>query len=130
MRLLLDTHVLIWAFREPSRIASNALAALRDPTNELYVSAITPFEISTKHKSGKLPGADQIVLAYDDHLKRLGARDLHVTGHHGLIAGSLTTDHRDPFDRILAAQAITESMILVTSDSAFDSIGGVRTLWS
>jgi PIN domain nuclease of toxin-antitoxin system len=129
VKLLLDTHALIWILREPDRLASKALRAVRDPRNELYVSAITPFEMSTKHRRGKLPQVEEIVLAYDDHLRKLGARDLPVTAHHSLVAGSIPSEHGDPFDRILAAQAITESMILVTSDTAFASFGGVRTLW-
>ena len=130
MRLLLDTHVLLWALGDPDRIAAAAVAQIRNPANELLVSAATPLEIATKHRIGKLPDAGSVLAAYSDVLRTLGAKELPITSHHALVAGQLSWDHRDPFDRILAAQSITESIPLVTSDSVFDTIGGVRTLWT
>jgi PIN domain nuclease of toxin-antitoxin system len=130
MKLLLDTHVLIWTLRSPGHIGNCAMASMSARNNELLVSAVTPFEIATKNRLGKLPEGDRILLAYDDYLRQLGATELAMTSHHGIVAGQLKTEHRDPFDRILAAQAITENLVLVTSDAVFDSIGGVRTLWA
>jgi PIN domain nuclease of toxin-antitoxin system len=130
MRLLLDTHVLLWVVSDPARLAAAAVQQIRDPVNELFVSAITPFEITTKHRIGKLPDAGPILAAYTDVLRTLGARELAITSRHGLIAGQLSWDHRDPFDRILAAQSIIENIPLVTSDAVFSTLGGVRTVWT
>ena len=130
MRLLLDTHVLLWALGDPDRIAAAAAANIRNPANELFVSAATPFEIATKHRIGKLPDAGPVVAAYSDLVRTLGAKELPMTSHHALVAGQLPWEHRDPFDRILAAQSIIESIPLVTSDKVFGTIGGVRTLWA
>jgi PIN domain nuclease of toxin-antitoxin system len=129
VRLLLDTHVLIWLLGNPARVESRALDAVRDVENQLFVSAISPFEVSTKHRIGKFADGERLLAGYDDFVKTLGAAELAMTGHHGIVAGALKWDHRDPFDRILAAQSVTESMTLVTSDAAFDNIAGVRTLW-
>lgn len=129
MRLLLDTHVLLWALGDPSRLSQEAAAQIREPANELFVSAITPFELATKHRIGKLPDAEPLLLAFGDHMRRLGANELPISSHHALVAGQLNWDHRDPFDRMLAAQSITEAIPLVTSDVAFGTISGVRVIW-
>ena len=129
MKLLLDTHAFVWALRRPERLPESLVAIIRNRAYDLVVSAITPFELATKHRIGKLPEVAPMLLAYPDFLERLGARELPITSHHALVAGQLEWDHRDPFDRLLAAQSITESMLLVTSDAVFRSIGGVRTLW-
>ncbi len=129
MRLLLDTHALIWVLGHADRVPQTATALLDDPANELLVSAVTAFEIATKYRIGKLPEAERVVMLYNDLLSSIGATELPVTSHHGLIAGQLTWDHRDPFDRLLAAQSISEGLPLVTSDPVFSSLGGVRTIW-
>jgi len=95
----------------------------------LVVSAVSAWEIATKHRLGKLPQADALVGAYAHHLDRLGAERLPVTEDHALLAGRLPWPHRDPFDRMLAAQAMTESIPLVTNDSAFESIPSVARIW-
>lgn len=130
MKLLLDTHVLLWALGDPSRIPAAATALIRNASNELFVSAVTPLEIATKHRAGKLPEAGSLLAVYLDVLRELGARELPITSHHALVVGQLEWQHRDPFDRIIAAQSITESMVLVTSDAVFKTIGGVRTTWA
>jgi PIN domain nuclease of toxin-antitoxin system len=129
VRLLLDTHVFVWLLGDPSKVAERALDAARDAQNQLFVSAISPFEIATKHRIGKFAEGERVLAGYEDFLKTLGATELGMTGHHGILAGALKWDHRDPFDRILAAQSVSESMTLVTSDAAFDDVAGVGTLW-
>jgi PIN domain nuclease of toxin-antitoxin system len=129
VRVLLDTHALLCAVGDVERLGAVAKAALRNPTNELVVSAATAFELSTKQRIGKLPDAATVLAAYTDVLRQLGAEELPITSHHALVAGQLAWDHRDPFDRILAAQAITEALPLVSSDRAFDTISGVRRIW-
>lgn len=128
VRLLLDTHVLLWALRDPGRLSAATAVLLRDRANELIVSAATAWEIATKHRIGKLPGAAGLLLAYSDNLRRLGATELPMTSRHALAAGQLDWDHRDPFDRMLAAQSVIEGLTLVTADPAFSAIPGVPVL--
>ena len=129
MKLLLDTHTLLWVLMEPRRLSVRAAELLRDPTNEVLVSAASAWEIATKHRLGRLPHAASILEAYAAHLARLRARDLAVSSAHALRAGGLLADHRDPFDRLLAAQCMLEGVPLVTNDPAFEAFGELTTLW-
>ena len=129
MRYLLDTHALLWALTEPDRIGDRAKKVMTVQSSNLVVSAVTAWEMATKRRLGKLPQADALVAAYSRHLDRLGVERLAVTEDHALLAGSLEWNHRDPFDRMLAAQAMIESMTLVTRDRAFGEVVGVATLW-
>lgn len=129
MKLLLDTHVLLWALRDPARLPAPVAEMLTDTANELVVSAATAGEIATKYRIGKLPEAGPMLLAFADHLRSLGAAELPITSHHALVAGQLEWSHRDPFDRILASQSIIENASLVTADRAFADLPAVRVLW-
>jgi len=129
VRYLLDTHTLLWALTDPASLGVTAGRIIRDVDQALLVSAASAWEIATKQRLGRLPHADVIVATYTRHLKRLRAEPLPITDEHALLAGRLDWDHRDPFDRMLAAQAMTESLTLVTMDPAFTSLPGVRTLW-
>ncbi len=128
MRLLLDTHILLWALIQPDRLSQVARAAIVDRDNSLHVSAASAWEIATKHRIGKLPEARAVVLGYADHLTRLGATSMPITDRLALDAGTFEWDHRDPFDRLLAVQAIHESATLVTVDTVFSGVPGLRTL--
>jgi PIN domain nuclease of toxin-antitoxin system len=128
-RVIVDTHVLLWMLTDPALLSTDARDALRPQRVEVYVSAATAWELSTKHRLGRLPQADVLLHAYDGHLKRLGAHDLKMTSAHARLAGSLDWQHRDPFDRMIAAQAMIESLALITADKAFNTVNGVRTLW-
>ena len=128
MRLLLDTHILLWALTDPEKLSKPAQRAIADGHNELYLSAASAWEVATKYRIGKLPGAQALVRGYSDHVQRLGAIELPVSAHHALAAGQLSWDHRDPFDRMLAAQAMLESLTLVTVDQVFTGLGGLRML--
>jgi PIN domain nuclease of toxin-antitoxin system len=127
--VLLDTHVLLWALTDPGRLSPVAAAHLGDATNPLLVSAATAWEIATKHRLGRLPQAQVLTATYEDHLHRLGAETLDVTSRHALLAGSLTWDHRDPFDRMLAAQCLVEGLPLVSADHALAGFAGLTTIW-
>jgi PIN domain nuclease of toxin-antitoxin system len=129
MRVLLDTHTLLWALAEPWRLSAPAATLIRDATNTVLISAASAWEIATKQRLGKLPGADPIVAAYAAHLARLGAEELPIRASHALKAGGFAIEHRDPFDRMLAAQAVLEGMPLVTNDPAFALFGDLETLW-
>lgn len=129
MNFLLDTHALLWALGDPARLGERARAVLRDPQQSLLVSAASAWEIATKQRLGKLPGTEGVTAGYAHSLRRLGARSAPVADEHALLAGSLGWAHRDPFDRMLAAQALTESWTLVTRDPVFGGLAGISILW-
>ncbi|MFF0911922.1 type II toxin-antitoxin system VapC family toxin [Microbacterium enclense] len=129
MRYLLDTHTLLWALTDPTRLGSRAGEVLADPSTTLVVSAASAWEIATKQRLGKLPQADALVAGYSRHLDRLGVERLAIDETHALLSGSLHWGHRDPFDRMLAAQAMIESLTLVSDDAAFDDLPGLAVLW-
>lgn len=128
--MLLDTHALVWAINEPGRLGAAARGALEDRGNVLLVSAVSGWEMATKHRLGRMPGAGPFLSSLSTQLSRLGADVLEVSLQHALVAGQLEWEHRDPFDRMLAAQALTDSLILVTKDKAFAELPAVTTLWS
>lgn len=127
--LLLDTHALLWTLLEPDRIPASTLDRIRGHGTELLVSAASAWEIATKFRLGKLDAAPAVVLGYADHLLRLRAAEIPISSHHALTAGSLTWEHRDPFDRLIAAQAMIESIPVVTADRALTAFPGIRVVW-
>lgn len=129
MTYLLDTHVMLWALTDPTRLGQTARDVIENRSSRLIVSAVSAWEITTKHRLGKLPQADVLLGGYAKHLDRLGAIRLSVTEDHALLAGRLDWNHRDPFDRMLAAQAMIESLVIITGDPAFAGCPGVPTLW-
>ena len=129
MRVLLDTHALIWALSDPSRLGATAGPLIRSRSTELVVSAASAWEMATKVRIGRMPSAARIVDSYGEHVDRLGASELPMSRRHALLAGSMQWDHRDPFDRMLAAQAILEDLTLISVDAAFSSLAGLRLRW-
>jgi PIN domain nuclease of toxin-antitoxin system len=121
VRLLIDTHVLLWADEQPRLIAQPLRAALRDETNEIVVSAATVWEIAIKRAIGKLRFDRPIVAA----VLALGFEILPVAGVHAEHAGSLPRHHDDPFDRLIIAQAYVEGMVLGTQDPRMRPYGVV-----
>lgn len=119
VRVLLDTHVVLWALMEPARLSPPVHDLLRDRSTDVIVSSASAWEIATKQRLGKLDDAADLVHHYTDHLRRLGAEELSITSTHALTAGRFDVTHRDPFDRMLAAQSIVTGIPLVTSDPAF-----------
>ena len=128
-RLLLDTHTLLWVVLSPERIPKETLKALRTPSAELLVSAASAWEIGTKHRLGRLEGASAVVDGYSEHLRTLGAGELTISSEHALLAGTMNWVNRDPFDRIIAAQSILESVAVVTGDRQLTDFPAIRTFW-
>ena len=127
MRFLLDTHALLWWANLDPGLSRNARKAIANDANDVFVSAASAWEIATKVRLGKLewPVAAGSVNAY---VLGQGFRALPVSLAHAERAGQLRIAHRDPFDRMLIAQAQTEDMWLVSNENAFDSMG-VRRYW-
>lgn len=128
MRLLLDTHVLLWWLAGDRNLGSRPRAAILEAGNEVYVSAASAWEVSAKVRIGRLPGAEFLANEFRDHLIRQGFLSLDITVDHGQRAGSLGGPHRDPFDRMLIAQSLAENLVLVSNEEIFDRYGVVR-LW-
>lgn len=128
MKLLLDTHVLLWALLEPEKLSPKLRIALEDSDNILVVSAATAWEIATKWRLGKLRHAQAVVENYAMALHRLAAVDLPISGAVARQAGLWAVPHRDPFDRLLAAQALSDELVLASMDPAFAQFEGVVTL--
>ena len=126
-RYLLDTHVLLWLLGAPDRVREDVRAELADRRNDLVVSAASAIEISTKVRLGKLD-APTLPATLTRRIGDLGAATLPITVEHGLLAGTLRWEHRDPFDRLLVAQATLEELVLVTVDRAILGLPALRTL--
>ncbi len=123
MRLLLDTHALLWWWTDDPRLLEAARDAIANPENEIWVSAASAWEIATKERLGKLELLPNLTLRFNDLIEQSRFRLLAIDASHALLAGSLRQDHRDPFDRMLAAQAQIENLHLVTTDRAFEAFG-------
>lgn len=123
LSILLDTHALIWWWTDETRLSAVARDMIRDGDADVVVSAASAWEIATKHRSGRLPEFDVAGQTLAEMFKatagRTRARMLDITLDHGLHAGGYAMDHRDPFDRLLAAQSELENIPLVTRDPAF-----------
>ncbi len=128
MRLLLDTHVLLWWFTDDARLSAPARQAIANLSNAIFASAASAWEIATKERLGKLEGAPEATSRFSELVAADGFTHLPVTHLHGLRAGSYALPHRDPFDRMLAAQSDIEALVLVTRDPAFGAFG-THTLW-
>ena len=126
---LLDTHTFLWAVRGSQELSVSAKNIILNTSMQVYVSAVSAYEIMNKHRIGKLHGFDDVAAKYFDAVADLGANDLPINAHHSHFAGEFNWSHRDPFDRLLAAQAFIENLILVTNDSAFGSLQWINTLW-
>lgn len=123
MRLLLDTHVLLWTLAEPGRLTKATVAAIVDPANDVFVSAASAWEISIKQALGKLELPGPALEWLPGQLSDAGLDMLDVTARHGLLAGALPPHHRDPFDRLFIAQAMSEGLTLVTRDGRLAAYG-------
>ncbi len=125
--LLLDTHVALWWWRDLRRLSPAARLAI-ETTSTIFVSAISAFEIGQKWRLGKLPMIDDPALNYPRLMAENRFAALAISDTHSLAAALLPGDHRDPFDRLIAAQALAEGLTVVTRDPAIAAFG-CKVLW-
>ena len=123
MRLLLDTHALLWTLRNDPALGPSARHAIASKRNEVFVSAVSVWEIAIKRARERLDVPNHLL----EEITEIGLRELPITSFHAEQAGALPLIHRDPFDRMLIAQAQAEGLILVTADAAIARYG-VRTM--
>jgi PIN domain nuclease of toxin-antitoxin system len=128
LRLLLDTHALIWALAGSRRLSRTARDAIASSDNEILVSAASAMEVATKVRLGKLPEADVLARDFEAALAAADYIGLPVSVSHAAHAGRLAIGHKDPFDRLLIAQAQIERVPLVSNETLFDRFG-VERIW-
>ena len=119
MRLLLDSHALLWALGDPDKLQADSRSAIQESSNDVFVSAASVWEISIKRAKGKLETTADLVV----ELEAARFQPLPISYLHGVAAGSLPEHHGDPFDRMLIAQALLEGMTIVTRDVRFEPYG-------
>jgi len=128
VRLLLDTHTLLWWLLGDPELSATARDAIADPRNEVFVSAASAWEITTKFRIGKMPKAAVVAAVVAGIAAQHGFVELPITIRHGQLAGRLPGIHKDPFDRILIAQAIAMDMPIISRDEILSAYGIAR-LW-
>ncbi len=126
MRLLLDTHALLWFLAGHRRLSARARRAIENTRSTIFVSAVSGYELAYKQRLGQLE--IQLVQQLMDYVRRSGMVEIPVSLLHTLEAGGLPVEHKDPWDRVLVAQARLEDLTLVTKDEVLASYG-IRTLW-
>ena len=114
---MLDTHALLWWWKDDPRLSKRAATAIADDATTVLVSAASAWEIITKHRIGKLPGAEVAVRDFNELIASDGFTHLAITYQHALKAGAFESEHHDPFDRMRAAQSLIEGATLVTNDA-------------
>ena len=129
VKYLLDTHTLLWAMQKDVMLSKTAKNIMSDVNTQFFVSAVSAYEIMYKFKLGKLDEYKYVAENYFDVLDEFGADRLPINERHTHLAGQTEWQHRDPFDRLLAAQASVENLTLITNDPVFDTIDWVNTLW-
>ena len=128
MRVLLDTHTFLWWLDGDRRLSARGRRLIADAATEVFVSAASAWEIAIKAAAGKLPGALDVAEDVAGCMESQGFRPLDITVPHAQRAGNLPPLHRDPFDRMLVAQALVEGLPLLSNDAAFDAYT-VRRIW-
>lgn len=127
--VLLDTHTLFWWGKNSSQLSARARAVIQDPDTVVYISSASAWEIAHKAGQGKWPEALPLVGAFHSLLTDWEFEELPVTIAHGLYAGSIAFQLKDPFDSMLAAQATLENLNLITRDARLTEFLGSRVIW-
>ncbi len=128
MRILLDTHALLWWLENDPQLTAPATNAMSDPQSRPLVSIATAWECAIKVRSGKLPQAAPLVANFRRIIEAQGFSLLGISLDHALMAGALPRYHGDPFDRMLIAQTLIEGVLIVSNEKEFDAYG-VRRIW-
>ena len=128
LRLVLDTHALIWWLAGDEAISRRAREAIADEVNDIAISAASAMEIATKFRIGKLPGAALLAQNFEEIIAEQGFGELPISVHHARLAGEMNIAHKDPFDRLLIAQAQVEDLVLVSNEALFDGFA-IKRLW-
>ncbi|MBB3926887.1 PIN domain nuclease of toxin-antitoxin system [Sphingobium jiangsuense] len=128
MKLLLDTHALIWWLAGDEALSLRAREAMADEANSIAVSAASAMEVATKFRIGKLPRAALLARDFETIVAAQGFSELPISVTHARLAGEMNIAHKDPFDRFLIAQAQVEAMVLVSNEVLFDGFA-VQRLW-
>jgi PIN domain nuclease of toxin-antitoxin system len=123
VRLLLDSHALFWWLGQQSLLSKRAFEAIAGERNEVFVSIVSAWEMAIKVGTGKWPKARDLVEGFEEEINKAGFKVLPITIPHVRLAGLLHSPHRDPFDRLLAAQAAIEGLTLVSSDAKMLGLG-------
>ena len=129
MRLLFDTHTLFWLDTDPGRLSARAANLIQDRKNQIYVSAITAWELAIKNRLGKLPRAAPLLDTYYASLARYGFTELPLSSAHAIAERRLSHDHKDPFDRALVAQAVEEDLALLSHDPELVKFSEIQVVW-
>lgn len=128
MTFLIDTHTLLWAAIEPEKLSDRVRNILMDRSAELLVSIALPWEMAIKNGAGKLPEADPILRNFERLMAAAGYRILETSVRHVVQSGGLPLHHRDPFDRLLVAQALDLRLPILSCDEVFDRYA-VQRIW-
>jgi PIN domain nuclease of toxin-antitoxin system len=128
LKLLLDTHAVIWWFNGNSLLSTRARSVIGEEANEVFVSAVSAMEITTKHRLGKLPEAYRLAGRLEEMIEAENFTPAPITLSHAALAGRLSIAHKDPFDRLLIAQSLLENLPLVSNETLFDA-AGVSRIW-
>jgi PIN domain nuclease of toxin-antitoxin system len=128
VRVLLDTHTLLWAKISPEKLSRQAAEIMAAPLNVVFVSAVSAWEIATKVRLRKLPGLERLERDFLEIMEQSGYTLLPIDAANALRASRFTAPHRDPFDRIIAAQALAMDIPVLSKDLKLDAFG-VRRLW-
>ena len=128
MKVILDTHALLWATLSPSKLSRRGSMLIADTSNEIYVSAASAWEIATKVRLGKFVEAEPLEREFVAKMEEAGYTLLPITVAHALRAGRLVGDHGGPFDRLIAAQALAEDIPVISANAKLDAFG-VQRIW-
>jgi PIN domain nuclease of toxin-antitoxin system len=128
VRVLLDTHALLWATFSQKLLGKEASAIIAEESSTILVSAASAWEVATKVRLGKLPGAEILDREFFEIIDEAGYTLLSIDAACALRAGRFTSDHRDPFDRMIAAQALAEDIPILSIDGKLDTFG-IRRIW-
>ncbi|AEJ20145.1 type II toxin-antitoxin system VapC family toxin [Gracilinema caldarium] len=128
MTYLLDTCTLLWWWSDPGRLSPRVLSLIKDRENPCLVSVASAWEVATKYRIGKYPQGFLVITDWEQRVWEDGFIEFPISWSHALKAGSLPGEHRDPFDRMIAAQAIISNISVLTCDSAIAGLGAM-TVW-